>query len=468
MLAEPVPAVWEWTVEDHTAPETTIESTPAAEIALDTPALFTFSSNEPDATFECALDPTPVPEFTECAGPPPNNTAEFTGLLAGEHTLLVRADRPEPERRRDARRTSPGRSSARHSRRSPPPCRRLRRRRRETTATFTFAANQPDVTFACSLDGDVLQAVHVAGDATRTCSSAATPSRCRSTNRFGLIEEPPASYEWTIGAAAGRDRARDDDRDRPGEPEHERHARPSRFFADQVGSTFKCSLDAGPVVDCTSPATYPTWPRACTRSTSAPRAPRATPRPRPRAGSGRSTCRPRRIIDTKPPSLTQSTHRAASTSRPTRAARASSARSTRPTSAPARTRYELAEPARRAAHDCASARWTRSSTPDPTPVATRWTIGPSPETTITDAPDDPTESTDATFTFISNLAGVTFECALDEAADAFFFTPCASGVTYTDLGLGDHVLLVRAATPPATSTRPRPSTSGRSAACRRS
>ena len=66
-------------VDDETPPETTIVSGPPAALALGTPALFTLSSSEPDAFFECALVPLPpdVPVFSQCADPL-NPTASFS------------------------------------------------------------------------------------------------------------------------------------------------------------------------------------------------------------------------------------------------------------------------------------------------------------------------------------------------------------------------------------------------------
>ena len=62
------------------------------------------------------------------------------------------------------------------------------------------------------------------------------------------------------------------------------------------------------------------------------------------------------------------------------------------------------------------------------------------------------ESTDrsATFTFTADVAGVTFHCWLDgefnpaQPGDPSLPAPCASGQTYADLGLGDHLFAVRA------------------------
>ena len=71
-----------------------------------------------------------------------------------------------------------------------------------------------------------------------------------------------------------------------------------------------------------------------------------------------------------------------------------------------------------------------------------------PNTTITSGPSGTVASTSATFTFTSNEAGVTFQCALDGAA----FGACPAG--YTGLAQGSHTFQVRAvdaaSTPDAT------------------
>jgi hypothetical protein len=67
---------------DTTAPETTLATWPSS-TTTSTDASFTFSANEPGATFACSLDASP---FTACASP-----AEYTGLSLGSHTFTVQA-----------------------------------------------------------------------------------------------------------------------------------------------------------------------------------------------------------------------------------------------------------------------------------------------------------------------------------------------------------------------------------------
>jgi CSLREA domain-containing protein len=82
---------------------------------------------------------------------------------------------------------------------------------------------------------------------------------------------------------------------------------------------------------------------------------------------------------------------------------------------------------------------------DPTPATHTWTVvlpapGVAPDTTITSSPDATTVNTSASFGFVADEPGVTFECALDAAA----FATCASPQTYTGLGVGPHAFAVRA------------------------
>ncbi len=84
------PTAYEWTVEasapDTTAPQTTIESKPANPSASPT-AAFTYSSDEPESTFQCALD---GGGFAPCSGA----GIAYADLQDGPHTFQVRAIDP--------------------------------------------------------------------------------------------------------------------------------------------------------------------------------------------------------------------------------------------------------------------------------------------------------------------------------------------------------------------------------------
>jgi parallel beta-helix repeat protein len=81
-LFDETPAFHEWTVDDQTAPETTIDSGPARPTTTSTSAAFSFSADEQPATFECSLDGA---AFAPCDSP-----REY-GVGVGEHTFQVQA-----------------------------------------------------------------------------------------------------------------------------------------------------------------------------------------------------------------------------------------------------------------------------------------------------------------------------------------------------------------------------------------
>ena len=66
-----------------------------------------------------------------------------------------------------------------------------------------------------------------------------------------------------------------------------------------------------------------------------------------------------------------------------------------------------------------------------------------PSASITGTPADPSNSSSASFSFTSDAAGSTFRCSLDGAA----FAPCSSPELYSGLGNGEHDFQVKAFDP---------------------
>ena len=88
---------------------------------------------------------------------------------------------------------------------------------------------------------------------------------------------------------------------------------------------------------------------------------------------------------------------------------------------------------------------TTAGVVDPSPAVHAWRVREAaeteaPETTITASPAASTTSTSATFRFTASELGVTYQCALDTAA----WSACNSGVTYSNLSVGEHTFQVRA------------------------
>ena len=80
---DPIPAVHTWTVQDFTAPDTTIDFGPPAS-TLSTSAYLQVSSDDPTATIECTLT---GPTGTEQADCEPGVVTELTDLAPGAYTF---------------------------------------------------------------------------------------------------------------------------------------------------------------------------------------------------------------------------------------------------------------------------------------------------------------------------------------------------------------------------------------------
>ena len=135
---------------------------------------------------------------------------------------------------------------------------------------------------------------------TPTSPSAATPSRSSPPTGSACVEEPPASYEWTIEVPPDAPCPRRRSAPAPLDLSTETSAT-FTFFADQFTSGFQCALldpldpgrrRSGPRAPRRRPTR--TSPRATTPSRSGRWARSGSPTSRRRSTSGRSTRRPRR------------------------------------------------------------------------------------------------------------------------------------------------------------------------------
>ena len=180
---DPTPASYDWTV-DRTAPSATIISGPPTPTNATT-ASFTFTSNDPSATFQCRLDGA---AFAPCVSP-----VTYTGLANGNRTFRVRAIDPAGNVGATVIYTwnvdttppnttitgNPGAVTT------------------STSATFTFTASQAGSTLACSLDG----AEFTSCSSPATFTGLATGShnfRARATDPAGNTDPTPAAFGWTI------------------------------------------------------------------------------------------------------------------------------------------------------------------------------------------------------------------------------------------------------------------------------
>ncbi len=470
LLAEVVPAVWEWTVGDEIAPETIIESRPLSEVGLGSPSVFTFSSNELGVTFECAVDPAVVLVFEPCAGPP-DNTVSFGGLAAGTHLMLVRAvdassnvdPTPEP-----ASWTIVGPSST--SVDSMPPALTP-----SSEATFTFSADQEGSAFSCALDGSAL--VACASPVTYTGLGVGQHTfTVTSTNVFGLVDPTPSIFTWAITPPA------------PNTPVGtnvtvDLVAGPtgaSVTFAGVTvaGATSVLTLVSPPPLgasyllagsqyyDVSTTATVVTPITICLDFTPGSVAEEVTLL-HFEGGAWVDVTSSVDLVNGEVCGQTSglSPFAIATAVVLDTTILAAPEPSTVNTSAEFVFSSNVAGSTFECSLDggsfssCAGV-WTMTSlavgthtllvrakdvagTVDASPAVHLWQVTPLPDTIIVSSPDESTESTDAVFAFTSTAPAARFECAIDEAADAALFTSCESPLSVTGLIVGEHDILVR-------------------------
>ena len=452
--ADPTPAIYTWTVvePDTQAPETTIDSGADATRPT-TPTRPSRFGAEPGARYECSLD---GGAFISCASP-----IGYNGLAAGAAHLRGARDRRLDNTDQHARPSTPG----------PSTCRRRRRRSpdsRPTRASGEFVsfvlAGSDNLTAAGSLgyqcrldDAPWVGCADPKAYAERRLPGR-TPSRCaRST--------PPATSTRprlrTPGASTTPRRRRRSLR----AAEHD-HAPPAPSSASPPSRACSTSArsTAAPSRPCTSPASYTGLAvrRPHVRGPGTDAAGNTDPTPATYAWT--VDLPPDTTIDDGPAATTARTTRP-SGSPPASPARPSSARSTRRRSAPAPRRAST-RTWRPATHELRVRAKDSAGNVDPTPASHTWTITAPPETTIDSVEPDmgvdlQTESTQRDLRVLRRPGRRRrFECALDGAA----FADCTSPVTYNGLAPGAARLRGPGQrSPPATSTRRRPTTAGRSA-----
>jgi MYXO-CTERM domain-containing protein len=230
------PASFSWSI-DLTAPDTALTATPA-DPSNETDALFTFSSDDAGATFECSLDGA---AFSACSLP-----AFFDNLAAGAHTFHVRArdaagnvdaspsgfswtiDVAELETTLTSAPSSPSNQSS---------------------ATFSFTANKEGASFECALDGSDFD----------PCTSPVTYEglaagshtfRVRALDAAGNVDDAPASHSWEVVLPVL-------DTTLTATPPARSSSTDASFsFTGTEGATFECSLDEVDFSDCTSPVSH--------------------------------------------------------------------------------------------------------------------------------------------------------------------------------------------------------------------
>jgi plastocyanin len=415
---------------DTTAPETTLESGPSGTVGS-TAATFGFGSNEPGASFECALDGA---AFAACSSP-----ASYAGLADGAHTFAVRA---------------------------------------------VDAAGNVDASPASAswtVDTSALYATVGPGYTISLTDAAGAPVSSLQPGTYTIVVHDQASVHnfhllgpgvdqtttvefvgeqiWTLTLGAGSYRFQCDPH--PGmdgsfqvadtiPPETTIDSGPSgsvnttaatfAFSATEPDSTFECSLDGAAFELCSSPVSYVGLLEGAhtfeVRATDA--AGNLDTSPASAAWTVDTTL-PETVIDSGPSGTVGETTAAFAFSAGEPGASfecaldgAAFAACTSPASL-----IGLAD----GAHTFAVRATDAAGNTDPTPAERTWTVDTAaPETTITLGPSGIVDTASATFEFAADDAGARFECALDGAA----FAACTSPQSYSGLANGQHTFAVRA------------------------
>lgn len=225
------------------APETTIDSGPSGFTTDSTPT-FTFSSPDPDATFECAVDSdTPGP----CSG---QNEHTTSTLPDGPHTFIVQA-------RDTAGNAGPAATRSFNVDTQPP----------ETTVesgpsgatndqtpTFTFTSpGSPFATFECSVDSGGFGPCSGPGEHTTAALADGTHTfEVRATDVAGNVDQTPAVTTFTVDTVPPETTIDSGPASISNNPTPE-----FSFSSGDASATFTCRLDGQSIAPCFSPFTSP-------------------------------------------------------------------------------------------------------------------------------------------------------------------------------------------------------------------
>jgi hypothetical protein len=428
-VVEPEIARHTWEVADLTAPDTTIDFGPPA-TTLSRTANFAFGSNDPSATFECALDGA---AFTACPQP-----AQYTNLLSGDHTLLVRA--VDPWQNFD---TSPAGHSWRVTADTTPPETTIHSKPEpsspNTDAIFGFSSSEGGSAFECSLDGAPFTSCSAPEEYTDLTVGEHT-FRVRATDIELNVDPTPASYTWTVEP----DTTPPDTEILSGPPA----STPDNFAsftlrASEPDATFECALDGDAFEECLSPAQYldllPSEHTLQVRAVDLADPPNADPTPAGWTWTVEG--------DTTGPDTTIQTGPAATTTNliATFTFFANDAEADFECQLDGGAWESCSSPEEYSDllpgdHVLLVRATDRAGSLEPEPASYSWTIIGPPETTIDSGPEGEVASASASFTFSASKPGSTFECRIDFGT----FTACSSPKTYNNLSDGDHAFEVRA------------------------
>ncbi|MBK8254220.1 MAG: hypothetical protein IPK82_16325 [Polyangiaceae bacterium] len=188
---DPTPATYTWVV-DSGPPDTTI-ATAEPNPTNDPTGDFTFTSDDPLATFECSVD---GGAFVDC---PANFSTAMLG--DGQHTIAVRAKDgigqvdPTPAMYTWTVDTTPPDTSFATAEPNPT---------NDPSGDFTFASNEMNVTFECSVDGGAFVPCGAAFSTADLADGVHTIA-VRAIDAAGNVDPTPAMYTWTVDTDTDND-----------------------------------------------------------------------------------------------------------------------------------------------------------------------------------------------------------------------------------------------------------------------
>ena len=241
-----------WTVEDIIDPEAQITGVTTGSLIVE----FTGTDDHTaaaDLQFECRVD---SGTYAACTSPKTYSDADLAAMTPGQHTVQVRAiDESGNVGQPDSRTFTVADTGAPDTSITGQPTNNTTNV--DATFAFTGADNvtpAAGLTFQCRLDTGSFAA----------CSSPRTYTgltvgqhtfEVRATDAAGNTDAVPASYTWTIQAAADTVAPDTSITQQPPATTTETTAA-FEFVSTESGSTFECKLDSGSYGACSSPKAY--------------------------------------------------------------------------------------------------------------------------------------------------------------------------------------------------------------------
>jgi hypothetical protein len=300
-----------------------------------------------------------------------------------------------------------------------------------TSASFEFSSPDATASFECKLDDQVAEPCTAPHDYPGPLADGPHTFAVLAIDDAGNRDPTPAAYAWTIDTGLPETTITS----APANPTNEPTAS-FTFSSTKDGSTFECTLDAQPV---TCGLTYTVAEAEHTFTVAAIS---STGKRDPSPASYTWT------VDTTAPETTLSIAPAGPTSVRSAHFEFSSEPGTtfeckldeddfEACSSPKHYAGPLAE----GEHRFAIRAIDLAGNVDPTPASHVWVVDiTAPTIRIADGPADTTYETSASFSLTANEPATSLECSLDGMP----FAPCASGVAYSGLGVGEHEFAARA------------------------